>query len=115
MNFSTPSSSMCSSFLDIIEDPPSSESPHRAAAMELIFDKAIDDSRERVFAWVDKSPPVDPTAQPNSSGKETPLFSASTRSTVVIWVFEGYGGTLYTWSFQVSGKKACPMCKKVPA
>ena len=72
-----------SSLLDIIEDSPSGENPHRAAAMELIFDKAIDDCRERVFARVDKSPPADSTVQPNSSGKETPLLSAAAQPTGV--------------------------------
>ena len=51
--------------------------------MELIFDKAIDDCRERVFARVDEPPPTDPTVQPNSGEKEMPLLSAATQSTTV--------------------------------
>ena len=72
-----------SSLLDIIKESPSGENPHRVAAMELIFDKAIDDCRERVFARVDKPPPTDPTVQPNSSEKEVSLLSAATQSTAV--------------------------------
>ena len=67
--------------LDIIEESPSGENPHRVAAMELIFDKAIDDCRERVFTQMDKPPPTDPTVQPNSSEKEISLLSAATQST----------------------------------
>ena len=68
-----------SSLLDMIKDSPSGENPHRAAAMELIFDQAIDDCRERVFAVVEKSSPADPTVQPNSSC----WLSTTTQSTAV--------------------------------
>ena len=72
-----------SSLLDIIEESPSGENPHRVAAIELIIDKVIDDCRERVFAREDKPPPTDPMVQPNSSEKEMILLSAATQSTTV--------------------------------
>lgn len=72
-----------SSLLDIIKDSPSGENPHRVAAMELIFDKIIDDYRERVFSRVDKSPPADPTVQVNSNVGTTPSVFPDTQPTAV--------------------------------
>ena len=66
-----------SSLLDIIKDSPSGENPHRAAAMELIFDQAIDDCRERVFAAMKKSSPADPTVQPNSGDCLTKIIQST--------------------------------------
>ena len=61
--------------LDIIKDSPLGETPHRAVAMELIFDRAIDDCQERMLAQAKESSRADPVVQPDGCGK------ASARST----------------------------------
>ena len=52
--------------LDTIKDSPLGENPHRAAAMELIFERTIDDCQERMLAQAKKSSQVDPAVQPDS-------------------------------------------------
>ena len=66
-----------SSLLDVIGDSPLGENPHRVVAMELIFDKAIDDCQERMLVRAKKSPHVDPAVLPSNRKK-----SASTLTTV---------------------------------
>src|ERR1700753_762645 len=61
------------SFLETIRSSSSGEYPHRAVAMEQIFERRIQDRRERMLAQArNPSQQEDPVVQPNSSKKETP-------------------------------------------
>ena len=64
-----------SSLLDIIRDSPLGENPHREAAMELVFDRTIDDCQERMFAKAKKSSQAGPVIQPNSHEKSRPTLT----------------------------------------
>lgn len=63
------------SFLETIRGSSSGEHPHRAVAIEQIFERAIHDCRERVLSRTkETSQKVDPAAQPNGDKKEVPTF-----------------------------------------
>jgi len=69
-----------SSFLETIRESSSGEHPHRAVAMEQIFERAIYDCRERVSSQAKKpSQEADPAVQPNGGKKEAPPFSPTTQ------------------------------------
>jgi len=70
-----------SSLSDAIRDSPLGENPHRRVAMELVFDKTIDDCRERMLARAKKSSQADPAEQPSSRGKASSTRAAVTQST----------------------------------
>jgi len=69
--------------LDIIKDSPLGENPHRAVAMELIFDRTIDDCQQRMLAQAKKPSRADPVVQPDSCGKASARssFTAVTQPT----------------------------------
>ena len=68
------------SFLETIRGSASGEHPHRAVAMEQIFEKAIYDCRERVLSRTRKpSQEAAPAVQPNGGKKETPTFFPTTQ------------------------------------
>lgn len=68
------------SFLETIRGSASGEHPHRAVAMEQIFEKAIYDCRERVLYRTKKpSQEADPAVQPNGGKKEAPKFFPTTQ------------------------------------
>ena len=70
-----------SSLLDVIRDPPSGENAHRVVAMELIFDRAIDDCQGRMLAQAKKSSQADPVAQLSSREKLIPMLTTATQPT----------------------------------
>lgn len=70
-----------SSLLEIIRDSPLGENPHRVVAMELIFDRTIDDCQERMLAQTKKPSRADPVVQPNSRGESASTLAAVTQPT----------------------------------
>ena len=78
-----------SSLLEVISNSSSGENPHRAAAMESIFERSIQERRERVAAGVQKlktrPPPADPPATDKKpqTVKSAPVQSGKRPQTVV--------------------------------
>jgi len=70
-----------SPILDIIRDSPLGENPHRAVAMELIFERTVHDCRERMSVQAKKSSQADPVVQPNDCQKK-PTLAVATHTTV---------------------------------
>jgi len=68
-----------SSLLDIIRDSPLGENPHREVAMELVFDRTIDDCQERMLAKAKKSSQADPAVQPSSHDESTSTLTPITQ------------------------------------
>ena len=71
-----------SSLLDIIRDSPLGENPHREAAMELVFDRTIDDCQERILTRAKKSSQADLEVQPSSHEKPASTLTAVTQPAI---------------------------------
>ena len=70
-----------SSLLEIIKDSSTGENPHRAAAMELVFERAIHDCQNRMLTQPEKSSQVDSVAQSKSRREATSTFFAAAQPT----------------------------------
>ena len=75
-------SAEAASFLETIRDSSSGEYPHRAAAMEQIFERVIRDCRERVFTQAGKY--RDPVVQPSHVKKNPPPTAPATIPTTTL-------------------------------
>ena len=69
--------------LDIIRDSPLGESPHRAAAMGLIFERTIHNCRERVLVQEKKISGADTVIQPDNDRKATFTLTTPTQPAIV--------------------------------
>jgi len=70
-----------SALLDIIKDSPFGESPHRAVAMGLIFERTVHDCRERMLVQAKKSSQADPGIRSHDCRETTSTLTIAVDTT----------------------------------